>query len=152
MRTKIAKTFIYKGFGFPIKLINVPMKKVFGEWAMDINFNKLRLAVLDHLLHKTQLLNGDEIKFIRKFLNMTTTDFGNIFKVSHVAVMNWEKGESQMSVTAEIYLRLYILDHLRVRDNEFREFFSNVSPEILKEGKEKTGTISINIDEELKTA
>ena len=34
MKKRKKKTFIYEGLGFPIKLINVPMKKVFGEWCI----------------------------------------------------------------------------------------------------------------------
>lgn len=153
MRKKIAKKVIYKGLGFPIVLINVPMKQVFGKWAMDINFNKLQEVVLFQLLHKPTLLNGDEIKFVRKFLNMTTTEFGKIFGVSHVAIMNWEKGISRLSPTADIYLRLYLLHSQQVKNEEFRKMYTAISPEsLIKHKNEKIVPISINIDEELKTA
>lgn len=153
MEDKKTETFVYKGFGFPIKLINVPMRKVFGKWAMDINFNKLQLAVLYQLLHKPALLNANEIRFIRKFLNMTTAEFGNIFGVSHVSVVKWEKGSTHMSPTADIYLRLFVLNHQSVKDKEFRNMYSEISPEFLAKHKgEKAPRISINIDEDLATA
>ena len=154
MEKKTVKTFVYRGFGFPIKLINVPMRKVFGKWAMDINFNKLRLAVVYCLLRNQAPLSGDEIKFIRKYLDMTTTEFGNIFKVSHVAVMNWEKGINQISTTSDIYLRLYVLNQMQnIKDKEFRSFYSKISPESLEKNKGKRHILlSINIDEDLETA
>ena len=31
MSVRKSKTLVYKGLGFPIKLIDVPMKKMFGE-------------------------------------------------------------------------------------------------------------------------
>ena len=31
------ETFIFEGLGFPIKLIDTPMKKVFGQWVIDID-------------------------------------------------------------------------------------------------------------------
>lgn len=46
------ESFVYEGLGFPIRLINVPMKKIFGEWAMDINFNALQKNVLHMLARK----------------------------------------------------------------------------------------------------
>ena len=42
-------TFIWEGLGFPIRLVNVPMKKVFGDWILDINLESVQKAVL-HLL------------------------------------------------------------------------------------------------------
>lgn len=147
---KKKKTFIYKGFGFPIKLINVPMIKVLGEWAMDVNFNKLQIAVLQHLIRKPMLLNGDEIKFVRKFLNMTTTEFGEIFNVSHVTVMNWEKGINKIAPTADIYLRLYLLHFQQAKGKDYNEMVSTINPQILAKSKGgKILHISINIDEDL---
>lgn len=153
MDRKIQKQFIYRGFGFPIKLINVPMIKVFGKWAMDINFNKLEMVVLYQVLYKPVPLNGDEIKFIRKFLSRTTTEFGSIFGVSHVSVMNWEKGINHIAPASDIYLRLYLLNYLHVKDKEFRKMYSAISLEVLTKHKgKKIVPISINIDEDLKTA
>ena len=79
MKDRKTDTFVYKGLGIPVKLVNVPMKKVFGEWYMDINFNKLQLAVLHCLLYKPAPLSGDELRYIRKFLELSMTDFGKIF-------------------------------------------------------------------------
>lgn len=58
------ETFIYKGLGFPIKLIDTPMKKVFGEWVIDIDMNALQLFVFKGLIHKTYPLTGKEMKFM----------------------------------------------------------------------------------------
>ena len=46
MKRKKIETFIYRGLGFPIKLINAPMKKTLGEWVIDLDMNKLQIAVL----------------------------------------------------------------------------------------------------------
>ena len=90
MKDRKKATFIYEGLGIPIKLINVSLKKMLGEWVLDINVNQLQLDILKALIHKSTPLNGKELKFIRKFLNMTTADFGKLFGVSHVAVVKWE--------------------------------------------------------------
>ena len=152
MKNTKKKTFIFRGLGFPIKLINVPMRKMIGEWVLDINFNKLQLAVLHSLLRKQAPLNGDELKFIRKFLNMSTTEFGRIFGVSHVAVIKWEKG-TRANLSTDIYIRLYVLEHLKIKDRDFRNFFHETSLETLARNKnEKIEPIAIDVFEELKSA
>jgi DNA-binding transcriptional regulator YiaG len=133
MENKIKKTFIFEGLGFPIKLINVPMKKVFDEWYIDINMNKLMLVVLHALAHKPTSLTGDELSFIRSHLQMTSTEFGKAFGITHAAVLKWESGENRVSPPLELCIRLYILDHLRAKDKEFRALFKGLSLEKLSE-------------------
>src|ERR1043165_9680311 len=112
MKKRKKKTFTYDGLGFPIKLINVPMKKVLGEWCIDINMNKLMIIVLEALVHKPSPLTGDELRFIRSYLDLTTAEFGKIFGVSHVAVLKWGKEKNRISPALEFFIRLYILDYL----------------------------------------
>ena len=42
MKNRKRETFIFRGLGFPIKLVNVPMRKMVGEWALDIDFDHLK--------------------------------------------------------------------------------------------------------------
>lgn len=147
------KTLIFEGFGFPIKLINVPMKKMAGEWVFDINLGKLELTVLYCLLRKRAPLNGDELKFIRKFLNLNTTEFGKLFGVSHVAVVKWERRQTRINISTDICIRLYMFDHLKAKDKDFRDLFHQINPEVLTKGKkEKIKPITIDNFEDLKSA
>jgi len=126
MKNMKKKTFVYEGLGFPIKLINAPMKKLFGEWYLDIDMNKLMLVVFGMLAHKSTALTGDEIRFIRTYLKMTTVEFGKNFDVSHVAVVKWENNENKISPALDFYIRLYILDHLSAKDKEFRALYQQL--------------------------
>jgi hypothetical protein len=47
MKNRKIETFIYKGLGFPILLVDAPMRKTLGEWVIDIDFNKLRNKALN---------------------------------------------------------------------------------------------------------
>jgi len=153
MKNRKKETFIYEGLGFPIKLINVPMKKVFGEWAMDINFNKLQLAALYALLYKPAPLKGNEWRFIRSHLEMTTTEFGKIFGVSHVAILKWESGKTHAPLSADIYIRLYVLNSQEAKDKEFRSLYNTITPQTFsKHKKDKIRPLSIDIEEDLKIA
>lgn len=153
MKDKKRKTFIFRGLGFPIKLINAPMRKILGEWVLDVNFEKLELVVLESLLKKPSPLTGDEMKFIRKFLDMTTKEFGEILGVSHVAVVKWESGHMSANLSADVCIRLYILDHLEAKDKEFRSFYQEINPAVLSKTRhEKPKPLVIDEFEELKSA
>jgi DNA-binding transcriptional regulator YiaG len=154
MKNKKKETFIYEGLGFPIKLVNVPMRKVLGEWCMDIDMNKLMEVVLEALIHKPFAFTGDEMRFIRSYLGMTMAEFGKTFGVSHVAVLKWESGKNRISPALEFCIRLYISDYLMVRDKEFRALYKELSFEQLsKEQKGKIHPITVDATtEDLKIA
>jgi len=130
---KNRKTFVFKGFGFPIKLIDVPMKKMAGVWVMDIDMNKFQLFVLKFLISKTSSLTKDELRFIRKYLFMTTVEFGSLFGVTHTAVSQWENGRRNVGPALEKCIRLHVFDHLHPKDKEFRALFKELSLEKLSE-------------------
>ena len=85
------------------------------------------LVVVEALAYKPMALSADELRFIRTYLQMTTTEFGKAFGVSHVAVLKWENGNNKVSPPLEFYIRLFILDHLHVGDSEFRNFYKDTS-------------------------
>lgn len=153
MKDRKTETFVYEGLGIPVKLINVPMRKMVGEWVIDIDLEDLQRAVLYRLLYKAAPLNGDELRFIRKFLQMTTTEFGKIFGVSHVAIVKWESGKTHAQLPMDVYIRLYVLDCLKAKDKEFRSLYHEISPQRLSRSKgEKERPISVDTFEELKSA
>jgi hypothetical protein len=43
-------TILWEGLGFSIRLINMPMRKVFGEWVLDINLEHFQKEVLFSLV------------------------------------------------------------------------------------------------------
>jgi DNA-binding transcriptional regulator YiaG len=147
MVNKKTKTFVFKGLGFPIKLIDVPMKKMAGEWVVDIDMNKFQIFILKFLISKTPPLTKDELRFIRKYLFMTTVEFGNLFGMTHTAVSQWESGRRNISPTLELCIRLYVFDHLHPKDNEFRNLYQRIDLKKLSEfEKESAENISLTID------
>ena len=144
---------MYEEFGFPIKLSNVPMKKVVGEWVIDVNFDSLEKGVLRLLIHKSTPLTGPEFRFIRKWLGLTTIEFGKIFGVSHPAVLKWENGRARPPIAGDIYLRLYILTHLKAKDREFRTVLEESTAERLIERRNKrVPSLSIDVEKDLRSA
>ncbi len=153
MKSTKHKTFIFQGLGFPVKLINAPMRKMVGEWVLDVDFEELQLTVLYFLLEKPAPLTRNELKFIRKYLEMTTTEFGKLFGVSHVAVLKWEKG-TRANLSTDVCIRLYMYDHLKkTKDKDFRNFFHKIKLETLaKNIHVKERPIIIDAGEDLKSA
>jgi DNA-binding transcriptional regulator YiaG len=139
------KTLVYEGLGFPITLFNTPMRKIFGEWVIDIDMTQLQLVVLRALVFKSGRLTKDELQFIRKFLSLTTAQFGRIFGVTHAAVIQWENGKRQLTPSTEFCIRLHVLGHLRAKATEFRDLYNAVPLEVLAKEKLKT-TIHLEID------
>lgn len=116
---KVQKSYIDHGFGFPIQILNAPLKKIQGQWALDLNFEKYERAVLLALAMKPVRLSGYEIKFIRYHFEMELKSFGRRFGgVAHSAVIKWEKfGDepTNMSWATEKDIRLAIIDKMKPR-------------------------------------
>jgi DNA-binding transcriptional regulator YiaG len=126
---KKQETFVYEGLGFPVELIDCPMKKMMGEWVIDINLVALQRFVFQGLIHKPHPLTGKELRFMRKFLEMSTTEFGEKLGVSHAAVVKWEKEQTQLSPAQEPYIRLFFCE--RFRDGELLRIYKEIRPEML---------------------
>ncbi len=126
------KEFIDTGFGFPVRLLNVPMLKVRGVWTPAIDYNDLALKVLFGLAHKSSRLTGVEIKFIRTHFEKTLQQFAKLFCVSHVAVLKWEKAgrrATAMHWSTEKDIRLFILSNHVIKGQDFMQFYTNLQEE-----------------------
>jgi DNA-binding transcriptional regulator YiaG len=130
MKRKIQKSIVYNGLGFPIKLKNVPMVEIDGEYLMDINLNELQKVVLWMLCHKEIPLTGNEVSFVRKYFSMTTTTFGELFAVTSPAVLKWEKHGNKLALitpTTEQAIRLKILELVDSKPIEFKNLCESIA-------------------------
>lgn len=155
MKKKKIKKFIYEGLGFPIVLKNVPVIEIRGEKILDINFNGLQKAVLLSLCHKPMPLTGNEIKFVRKYFQLTLAEFGEKFGCSHPAVIKWEKHGNRFAKiepTTDVCIRLFIFSHLNGKSNAFKKLYDELDIMQLMKHRNKIvhDMLSIDVDEELK--
>jgi DNA-binding XRE family transcriptional regulator len=114
--TSSIKDFTYNGFGFPVKLMNVPFVEVRGEMVPNIDYKTVARQLLINLALKADRLTGNEIRFIRQYHEMTLEKFAETFRVSHPSVLNWEKkGDEQtkMSWSTEKDIRLFSLSNFK---------------------------------------
>jgi DNA-binding transcriptional regulator YiaG len=159
MKNKIEKSYTFEGLGFPVILTNAPMIEIRGEFILNVDFNRLQKAVLLHLCHKEAPLTGNEVKFVREYFSFTTSAFGHLFGYTHSAVLKWEnQGDAiaRIAPTAEVYLRLYILNFLNQKATDFKNLYDEIRipklVEYLKRSEAYTYIpISINAKKELVT-
>lgn len=149
MKKKIAAQFEYDGLGFPILLLNFPITEVRGIQVPDIDYNVLQRNVLLVLCQKPLPLTGNEVRFIRQYLQMTYTEFANRFGVTHASVIHWEKSKdffAKITPTTELCIRLCILDVLKAKDKLFRETFRNFNYLEFKAQKHQATEDHITLD------
>lgn len=128
-KRKIEKSYLYCGFGFPILLEDVPMVEVRGIWAPEINYNTLQKVVLLALCYQPTSLSGNQIRFIRKYFEMTLDKFAKKFGITHAAVLKWEKKGDNPAKILEGYekeIRLFVLDQILSDAKEFRLAFRKI--------------------------
>lgn len=144
MARKIKLCHIDHGFGFPIKLLNVPMAKVRGEWTPAINYNLLAEVVMRELCEKVGRLTGNEVRFIREHFEMTLQEFAKRFRVTHPAVFKWEALKNRatgMNWATEKDIRLFALLKLKSRSKEIVDLYKMLA-KMVKDGK----AVEVEID------
>ena len=130
MKRKTMKEFVYEGLGFPVILRNVPMIEVRNVWTPDVDLNVLQRVVLLELAHRSEGLTGDQVRFIRDWLQLGQVAFAHSLGVTHPAVVKWEKAGdacANMGVTTQRAIRLIVLDAILKKDADFRNAFRKVS-------------------------
>lgn len=126
---KIENKFVYDGLGFPVILYDVPMIKIRGEWALDINMNHFQQAVLLALAYHPFGLTGDHVRYIRSWLRLSYEKFAVLCGITHPAVLKWEKAKNRnakISVSTQREIRLHVLDNILKNDCEFRNAYRKV--------------------------
>lgn len=136
MANQKLETLIYEDLGFPVQLVDVPVRKRLGEWVLDINLNELQVEVLKRLIQQLTPLQAGELRFIRKYFEMTTTAFGEVFGVTHAAVLKWEGGQLP-SPPMDVCIRMYVMERLRANNADFGKLFHKISMASLAEAKKR---------------
>lgn len=135
-KEKVVKDYIYDGLGFPVLLQRVLFHQIRGEWLPKIDIEALADLAFKMLPSKPSKLTGNEIKFIRIYLNKSKPAFADIFKLSHTAITKWEKAESffaPISPSQEMALRLYLEDYLNVGHKEFYKVYKSLETSLYSE-------------------
>lgn len=103
---RIIKKHVDEMLGFPVMFDEVFAIQMGGNRVPLIDYDALQFKALELLADKPGRLTGPEIRFIRKYFDMTLARFGEQFGVKHSAVKKWEDGTAVMNWGAEALLRL----------------------------------------------
>lgn len=120
------ETFVWEGLGFPLKLVNVPMRNVWGEWMMHVNMEVLKRTVAFLLVHTTLQWSGAQLRFMLKYLGLKQRDTSRILFKSDSAFSAYCTEDRIPSQGAEMMMRLYFISLLKVSDPEFKDFFKKL--------------------------
>lgn len=127
MKKKTVKNYTYEGLGFPIKLQNVVMLFIDGEWHPKLDVRKIADNAIKELPFQKERLTGNQVKFIRTYFEMSLRAFANqVVNESHTAVAKWEKLGSKttnMDINIEIMLRLYVHEQVSIQTKKQQQLF-----------------------------
>lgn len=84
----------------------------YGDGIIIRDLDNLHRAIGIYLVQEKKVLNGKEIRFLRKQMDLTQSELSRYFGLSHQQVARWEKGQSEITESAASLLRLLYLGHV----------------------------------------
>lgn len=84
-----------------------------GECYVSIqHVNELHRAIMGALVSRPGDLSGEEVRFLRKEMDLTQAELATLVGVRAQTVARWEKDETEIPGPANVLLRLLTLGHL----------------------------------------
>jgi len=75
------------------------------------NLDGLLDAIGRHLATHKKVLDGKELRFLRRHMDLTQAELGKAVGLTSQQVARWEKGQNEISGAAEVLLRVLFLEH-----------------------------------------
>lgn len=72
----------------------------------------LHRAIGYYLVSEKKTLGGNEVRFLRRQMDLTQADLGDLLRVTDQSVARWEKGEIPFKGPADLLLRAIYLGHI----------------------------------------
>ena len=120
--TTLKKDYKYIESGLDnIVFIGIPVFecKQCGEEFPEIkNIELIHNIIAFILVKKESLLNGKEIKFIRKQMGLNEKDFAALISVDPVSVSRWENLKSEISITNDKLIRMLFIQKIEEECNK----------------------------------
>ncbi|MEB3754894.1 helix-turn-helix domain-containing protein [Acinetobacter sp. MD2(2019)] len=79
--------------------------EAYGELVSIASVNELHKTIGLYLINEKPELNGEEIRFLRKELNLSQKNLAGILQVDESTVRNWESDRGKITKSAELLLR-----------------------------------------------
>jgi transcriptional regulator with XRE-family HTH domain len=105
-----------------------PVETSYGKGVQIENIEVLHKAIASHLVMTQKALKPKEFRFLRKQLNLTQKELGDLMKITDQTVARYEKGECDIPATTDFTLRILCTVELMPnhKREEFLEDFKNI--------------------------
>ena len=138
MERKTEESVVNRSLGFAVELEQAPMRRIRGEWVLDVGPQRFQQTVLWKLIVNPAPLSGDHVRFMRLNLEKTMKALASHLGVSAAAVSKWEDKQeqpTQMNKGTEVLLRLFAAETLldesglsaNQQDSVFHRVYEKVS-------------------------
>ena len=97
---------VYLENGYTIK------KTPYGEGISIHDIEGLHKAIAYNLITKQRKLKGDEIRYLRKELELSQKGLSVLLDVSEATIRGWEKSRSEISGSANTLIRIIYLEKI----------------------------------------
>ena len=115
-----------------------------GETEVTIpHIEALHRAIATELVRKPARLTPEEIRFLRKHLGWSGTDFAAHMGVTPEIVSRWEHGTTPMGSTADRLLRLLVITQVPVQD-----YYADFLTEIAEDRETHAIRLGLSVDEQ----
>lgn len=127
MKTAPVRSYRYKECGLDNVILHGVKEsrcEACGEVYVSYgDLEKLHTLIAHHLIRKADLLTGQEIRFLRKFLGFSSTVFAKLvgYEVEHLSRV--ENGKHDVQKTFDHLVRLLVAKHLPDRDYDLQDLF-----------------------------
>jgi hypothetical protein len=114
-KTMTHSSTLVAGFGFPVVLHNAPTVEIFGESHADVDSNLLPLVVSRALALLDARWTGAQLRWARRFMNLTHEQLAEAFRLERSTVTKWESRRDKstgMPWTSEQAVRAQLLRSL----------------------------------------
>ncbi len=97
---------VYLENGYTIK------KTAYGEGISIHDMEGLHEAIAYNIITKLRKLNGDEIRYLRKELELSQKGLSILLDVSENTIRGWENSRSSISGSANTLMRIIYLENI----------------------------------------
>ena len=98
----------------------------YGEAVSIRDVEGLHNTIGLHIIGHSAVLAAEEVRFLRKELDMSQVTLGNILGVSESTIRNWEAGRGPIDPSADRLLRSLYSEHV-TGDGHVRELIERIS-------------------------
>ncbi|WP_437713418.1 type II TA system antitoxin MqsA family protein [Sorangium sp. So ce448] len=110
--TARAETYLYTESGLPnVVLVGVEVRRCTSCGHHELvlpRVTELHRTIAHAVIHKPARLSGAEVRFLRKYLGWSGTDFAKHMGVDPSTVSNWENDKDPIGPTSDRLLRLMV--------------------------------------------